>query len=249
MAALHPSFAGEVDLLAESQVETLLRLLKPPQGARMLDVGCGAGRHAILLQEQGYELTGVDLSPQILRQAQAAWSVRQGARPAPNFVPGDMRWLPVEGPFQSIYFMDMVLGVFPDDESHLQCLRSARSLAGPGARLLLEQFNPFYWAHNARTLHYGPGELLPDADVVRRYKYDPGRGRIDDEIVVMRAGGREALPTQTLRAWTPPELRRLLRMAGWKHVRFHGSRGWEPPEPGRPVDPKDSVFMWVTAEA
>ena len=46
---------GEVDFIA--------RELGLPAGARILDVGCGTGRHAVELARRGYRVTGVDLSP------------------------------------------------------------------------------------------------------------------------------------------------------------------------------------------
>ena len=189
MAAVHPSFAGEVDLHAEAQVDSLVSTLGLRAGARVLDVGCGAGRHAVLLQERGILTTGVDLSPRILRLASAAWEARQAGRPGPHFVPGDMRWLPVSGPFEAALYMDMALGVFDDEEEHLQCLRSARSVLVPGGKVLIELFNPYWWAREARTRHFAPGELVADADVVRRYRFDPLRGRVEDRILVFRQGG------------------------------------------------------------
>ncbi|MBX0295922.1 methyltransferase domain-containing protein [Halomicroarcula sp. F27] len=36
---------------------------------RVLDVGCGPGRHALALQERGHDVTGIDLSPGALRVA------------------------------------------------------------------------------------------------------------------------------------------------------------------------------------
>ena len=36
---------------------------------RVLDIGCGAGRHAIYLQDKGFDVTGIDISPVRLRFA------------------------------------------------------------------------------------------------------------------------------------------------------------------------------------
>jgi SAM-dependent methyltransferase len=50
-------------------VETVVSLL-PPTG-RVLDVGCGYGRISIPLAERGYEVTGLDVSPNLLRTARS----------------------------------------------------------------------------------------------------------------------------------------------------------------------------------
>ncbi len=51
------------------EVDFLLEELQVSPGARILDVGCGTGRHSIELARRGYRMTGLDLSPHMLAQA------------------------------------------------------------------------------------------------------------------------------------------------------------------------------------
>ncbi len=41
-----------------------------PAGSTVLEIGCGPGRHAIGAASLGFQVTGIDLDPQIVRQAQ-----------------------------------------------------------------------------------------------------------------------------------------------------------------------------------
>ena len=54
-----------------AEVDFLLALFPIAAGARILDVGCGTGRHAIELAKRGYRVTGVDLSSGMLDVARA----------------------------------------------------------------------------------------------------------------------------------------------------------------------------------
>lgn len=54
------------------EIEFLLEELALEPGARVLDVGCGTGRHAIELARRGFALTGVDLSEGMLAKAAEA---------------------------------------------------------------------------------------------------------------------------------------------------------------------------------
>ena len=54
---------------AEADVAFLERALDLSPGMSVLDLGCGQGRHAIPLAERGYKVTGLDLSPTMLRRA------------------------------------------------------------------------------------------------------------------------------------------------------------------------------------
>ncbi len=51
------------------EVEFILEELMVPAEARILDIGCGTGRHAIELAKKGMRMTGVDISPEMLEEA------------------------------------------------------------------------------------------------------------------------------------------------------------------------------------
>src|SRR3990172_6890165 len=46
----------------EAELDLILRALDLPSGTRLLDLGCGYGRHAIPLAQRGYAVTAMDLS-------------------------------------------------------------------------------------------------------------------------------------------------------------------------------------------
>lgn len=49
----------------------LQRVTRLPAGARVLDAGCGSGQGALRLAQAGYDVLGADLSPEMLRRAEA----------------------------------------------------------------------------------------------------------------------------------------------------------------------------------
>ncbi|MEO8294077.1 MAG: class I SAM-dependent methyltransferase [Gemmatimonadota bacterium] len=75
------------DADAERMVSLIVRILPWQTGWRVLDVGCGAGRHARPLHNAGARVTGLDLSMSLLRRAQHTARV--------PLVRADMRSLPI----------------------------------------------------------------------------------------------------------------------------------------------------------
>lgn len=98
---------------------------------RILDVGCGTGRHAIELTKRGYHVTGVDLSASQLKRA-AEKASAEGLQI--KFLMHDARNLPFNGEFDTAIML--CEGGFPlmeTDEMNFDILRSvARSLRKPG---------------------------------------------------------------------------------------------------------------------
>lgn len=83
----------------EQEVDFLVKVFRRygVRGRRLLDVACGTGTHAKLLVGRGYEVTGVDISDDMLKVARRKLKARA------RFVRGDMRDLDaaVEGRYDA----------------------------------------------------------------------------------------------------------------------------------------------------
>lgn len=78
------------------EVAFLIDALELTPGSRVLDVGCGPGRHAYELAEAGCEVVGVDISQRFVDLANA------GAPAGATFVRMDARSLPFDGEFDAV---------------------------------------------------------------------------------------------------------------------------------------------------
>lgn len=106
----------------------LLETLPPPP-ARVADLGCGTGTLSLLLTDEGYDVSGVDVSPAMVQRAVA----KRGDRPTPTFVVGDAATPPLDGPFD-VVLCRHVLWALPDPPA---ALRRWGDLLAPGGRLVL----------------------------------------------------------------------------------------------------------------
>ncbi len=186
-------------------VEKILHLRK---GARVLDLACGGGRHAIELARRGYAVTGVDLSEELLKAARA--SARE-ARVKVRFVHGDMRDLAYRGAFDAVINMFSSFGYFEAVEDDRKVLAGvARALKVRG-KFLMERFNRESLAYELPLQGWRVGE---DGSVVlQEDSFDVLRGRYDTRQIVIDAHGtREHLGS--VRAYTLPELKELFDAAG-----------------------------------
>ena len=97
----HKLYANRDEKEAAGFIDELITELQPVQHARMLDVGCGTGRHCKKLAEKKYDVTGIDLALNSIRQA------RKYETPSLRFFQHDMRQ-----PFGNNHF-DYVFSFFP----------------------------------------------------------------------------------------------------------------------------------------
>jgi 16S rRNA (guanine(1405)-N(7))-methyltransferase len=99
-----------------------------PRG-KVLDLGCGGGRDAAMLTRNGYHVTGLDASPEMVRAARIK-------APSATFVVGDMRALPFgESEFDGLWCLSVLVHSY--DATALQVLRECSRVLRPSGVLLL----------------------------------------------------------------------------------------------------------------
>jgi SAM-dependent methyltransferase len=113
-----------------------LRAHLPPPPARLLDLACGAGRHALALARAGYRVTGIDISTDAIARASAAAA---GEGLAIDFRRGDMAELEPGGAFDSVFCLGNSVGYFPPPKLAAFLARVGDSLA-QGGRLILDTY-------------------------------------------------------------------------------------------------------------
>lgn len=245
LAELDPALLGPVDDRAEAEV-AFFTTLTGLEGGRVLDLGAGAGRHAVLLAEAGHQVTAVDLSPRLLRIGRERWEARNPGARGPTWMPGDMRWLPAGGVVDAALVID-AFGFFEDEADHARVLAALAQTLRPGGQLVLCAGNPYHWAAESRVLHAAPGSLAEGLDVVRSWRFDARAGRLEERLVAFGRGQRHEPPVSSVRCFTPMELEALLRAAGFAEVEVYGTEGFAVPEEAMPPHPTESVSLWVHA--
>lgn len=123
------------------EVGRLIDVLGAPVGARVLDVPCGQGRHAILLAEAGYRVDGIDYSSHLLSQARAA--VPPERRRNVRFHRGDMRALPSTWAdrFDAVINVGTSFGFFRHPANDAQALSEFARVLAPGGTFIWQGAN------------------------------------------------------------------------------------------------------------
>src|SRR5947209_2552268 len=117
--------------MTRTEAEFVQRTIGVPVGARLLDVPCGNGRHAIELATRGYEMTGLDQSEEFVAEA------RKAAPVAIRWVQDDMRSISWVSEFDGAYCLGNSFGYLPWDEAQRFLSGVARCLK-PGARFSVD---------------------------------------------------------------------------------------------------------------
>lgn len=127
--ALGKPFSDEHCLEYLSNVNALLSVMRPPP-ARVLELGCGTGWLGQLLAQRGYEVTGVDISPEAIDLARQLQARRE--LPGILYRVGDYETLQVDPKVDYVVFHDALHHA--EDEG--AALRAAHAALLPGGLVL-----------------------------------------------------------------------------------------------------------------
>jgi SAM-dependent methyltransferase len=210
----------------EREAAFLEGAMAAPPGAALLDVPCGAGRHARVLGRRGYRVTGIDISPHMLAAAAS-----EGAVEGVWLRVGEMT-TPGEPQSQDgAYCWGNSFGYLPDEENRGFLARVAAALK-PGARFALEtgavaeavlaSFQP------RTTMEAGGYQFSAE----RRYELSESAMHIRYRIA--RGGEAEEFVARQP-VYTAAEILRMAQAAGLDPVSLHGGIAGEPAALGKPL--------------
>lgn len=124
---------------AYEEVRQMMDWLDLPQGAEILDLCCGMGRHSMVLSEFGYRVTGMDLSPVLLNEAKKLDHQRKV-----HWIQGDMRHIPIERTFDAVVNLFTSFGYFETDQENNQVVLEMERVLKPSGKFIIDFLNPDY---------------------------------------------------------------------------------------------------------
>jgi SAM-dependent methyltransferase len=203
-----------------SEVDEIVTTLNLSGQMSILDAPCGHGRLSNLLAAEGHTVTGVDITPLFLDRAKAD---AMSADVEVDYRLGDLRQLPVDGPFDIVICWFTSFGYFDDPDNQATLSEFARVLR-PGGKLLIETMNHdgFVRSHTpapAATVARRGDDLMVDVAV-----FDPISGRLETDRTVTR-DGLVRRTNYSVRLPTVPEFDRWLEAAGFGHRTYNDRQG------------------------
>ena len=169
---------------------------------RVLDIGCGAGRHAIYLQRKGFRVTGVDQSAFVIKVAK-----RRGLKDGRRIAIAELDRK--AGGFDTIIMMGNNFGLFGNCRRAKSLLRRFLSFTSDKARIVAECVDPYATDF---PLH------------LAYHRRNRRRGRMGGQLRIRIRYQDRATPWFDYLFVSRDELREILRGTGWEIRRVIGSR-------------------------
>jgi SAM-dependent methyltransferase len=201
---------------ASSEVTFLEKVLEISPPAKVLDVGCGFGRHAIELALRGYEVTGVDISAELLACAR---KLAQQKAVRVSWVQQDMRNIDFSEEFDAALCLFTSFGYFETEEENRDTLRRVSEALRPRSRFILDIENRDGLLMRYQSRDWWQTEL---GDLVmEERRFDPVKGRGHTKILLVRED-RKVEHNLSIRWYSIPELTRILEDAGMHMQSLYG---------------------------
>lgn len=203
-------------------------LLENQPQARVLDLACGSGRHAIALATQGYEVTGLDASQSMI---DTAIHLAQEEKVQVQFLVGDMQDAKtlLEAPFDLVMCLGNSLALLPHHKTLNQTLKGVRSLLGQTGTFVAQVLNfQEIYQTGFRFFPLKSGTTNTGEEVVFARFFEPITDRTTATLVFTGFIKRKStwdvkVNTQTVLQLTHALLDQSLQDAGFKDVQYYAN--------------------------
>ncbi len=201
---------GEVDFIEKE--------INYDKTMRILDIGCGTGRHAIELAKRGYQVTGIDLSESQLNKA---LEKAKKENLTINFLRADARHLDFNNEFDVVIMI--CEGAFPlmeTDEMNFKILENARNALKPKGKLILTTLNALFPLYNSIEKF-----MEEQGYKTRDHCFDLLTLRQTDTTEITDDSGKKKSITGNERYYMPSEMTWLLKSLHFKDIGIYGCKG------------------------
>lgn len=199
------------------EVDFVERELGADRVMRILDIGCGTGRHAIELARRGYRVTGFDLSEGQLRLAREKAAA---AGVVVEFERRDATQPHFNQEFDAaIMFCEGAFPLMETDEKNHAILRHAGAALRGGGKLLMTTLSALF------PLFHSVKDFLDSAGsgtATGKLTFDLMTFRERAEMTFTDDAGQSQTIQTNERYYTPAEVRWLLQTAGFAQVDIFG---------------------------
>ncbi len=188
---------------------------------KILDIGCGTGRHTIEMTKRGYNMTGVDLSESMLNKAREK-AAASGLKI--DFRKRDARELD----FSNEYDLVIMLceGSFPlmeTDEMNFQILQGASRALKAGGKFIFTTLNGLFPLFHS-VKEFLENEAEKDNATYGDNHFDLMTFRDYSKAYIKDDAGKERQFDCNERYYIPSEITWLLKSIGFMKVEIYGAK-------------------------
>lgn len=195
--------------------------LKFDKSLKLLDVGCGTGRHSIELTKRGYSVTGIDLSDSLLDKAREK-AEKQNLKI--DFQKQDARNLPFENEFDiAIMLCEGGFPLMETDEMNYEILRNVtKSLNGKGKFIFTTLNGLFPLYHSVEA--FSDSASKEGSAIYKSKTFDLMTFRDYNLVEIEDDLGNKKEIECNERYYVPSEISWLLKSLGFKKIEIFGAK-------------------------
>jgi SAM-dependent methyltransferase len=170
---------------------------------RVLDIGCGAGRHILYLQQKGHQVTGIDSSPLAVKVCR-----KRGVK--------DVRLMPITrinpslGVFGTIMMFGNNFGLFGNPQRAKWLLKIFKKITSPNGRIIAQSTDP-YKTKLKEHLEY--------------HRFNVWRGRLAGQLRIRIRYKKYITPWFDYLLVSKSQMKNILKGSGWQVEKFIDSNG------------------------
>ena len=188
---------------------------------KILDVGCGTGRHSIELSNRGYNVTGIDLSESQLKRAREKATA---ANLSIDFQRQDARNLPFDSEFDAaIMICEGGFSLMETDEMNYDILKSVTKALKPQAKFIFTTLNGLFPLFNSVNEFYASVQEEGNS-TCKSNSFDLMTFRDHNTVEFEDDSGNKKTLECNERYYMPSEITWLLKSLGYKTIDIFGAR-------------------------